>query len=159
MKLGTSTTLRLGCIGALAFWGPDTVIHGIRRYSFDSRDVWTVTAVMPLTLLLSLLVCSKLSHLRAGTIAIRMLAGIWLLGGVFMMVSATFGGGGFAGSDGMLRGLMVIGISLLPIFTCVCAAYDGSLGALLIVSLVLFVVWIVEPTTFRSRSAKAAQQE
>lgn len=33
-------------------------------------------------------------------------------------------------------------MSLVPIYTFIMATYDGSLGALLVVSLVLFLGWI-----------------
>lgn len=51
-------------------------------------------------------------------------------------------GGGFAGPDGLRGAFIVVGMSLVPIYTFIMATYDGSLGALLVVSLVLFLGWI-----------------
>ena len=81
-----------------------------------------------------------------------MLFGIWLLGGLAMMIGATFSGGGFAGPDGLRGALFVVATSLLPVYTFVMATYDGSVGALLAVSLVLFLGWIVPLIVLRARA-------
>ncbi len=67
-----------------------------------------------------------------------MLLGIWLLGGFLVMVSATFGGGGFALGDRLQTLLM----SLIPGIVYILATYDGSLGALLIVTVVPPIIWV-----------------
>jgi len=68
-----------------------------------------------------------------------MLVGIWLLGGLCMTIGATFAGGGFAAPNGMRGSLFAIAFSLLPLFTCAMATYDGSLFGLLVASLILFI--------------------
>jgi hypothetical protein len=55
---------------------------------------------------------------------------------------ASFSGGGFVGPDGFLGGVRIILISALPIFTITMATYDGSLGALFIVSFVALTIWV-----------------
>jgi hypothetical protein len=69
--------------------------------------------------------------------AIPMLVGVWLLGGLSMTIAATFGGGGFVGPEGLRGAFVVIALSLVPIYTFIMATYDGSLGALMLVTVVM----------------------
>ena len=142
-KPGILLGIKVACFGGLAFWIPDTITHAIYRYSFAPLGTLIVTVAMPLTLSAALLSCARAFHMTVGGTAIRMLAGVWLLGGAFMVIGFSFSGGGFLGPDGFLGGLKLIAISLLPLFTFMMATYDGSLGALLVVSLILLSVWIV----------------
>jgi hypothetical protein len=146
---------KVACAGGLAFWTPDTVIHAIYRDSFDSVGVLIITVVMPLTLLASLFVCARRFRMTAGAAAIRMLAGVWLPGGAFMALGASFSGGGFFSFDGFRVGLGLIAMSLLPPVTFMMAAYDGSLGALLLVTLILLCVRAVG--LVRSLQSKVAK--
>ena len=73
-----------------------------------------------------------------------MLLGAWLTGGLFMMISATAAGGGFVGPNGIAGTLLVLLLSLFPIYTCVMATYDGSLFALLAATLGPFLIWCVQ---------------
>ena len=68
--------------------------------------------------------------------------GVWELGGYFILLSATFQGSGFKHMNGG-DVLMSIVLPLIPVYTFIMATYDGSLGALIIVSLVAFVVFFV----------------
>jgi hypothetical protein len=72
-----------------------------------------------------------------------MILGVWVLGGVFMTISASFSGGGFSSADGFSGGVKLALISFFPIFTFMLSAYDGSLGALLIVTIVAVIIWFV----------------
>ncbi len=72
-----------------------------------------------------------------------MLLGVWLLGGFFMTVGASFSGGGFAGANGSRGAVTLILTSVVPIVTFMMSAYDGSLFALLIVSGAALVMIVV----------------
>lgn len=48
---------KLMLVGAISFWRPDTLLHAFGAYRFNSLDVRSITAVMPLTLLLNRLIC------------------------------------------------------------------------------------------------------
>lgn len=63
-----------------------------------------------------------------------MLLGAWLGGGLFMTLSAMTSGSEFIGGTGVWR-LVVILLSVIPIVTFVLAASDGSLFALLAITL------------------------
>ncbi|HET9405638.1 MAG TPA: hypothetical protein VFO39_00210 [Candidatus Sulfotelmatobacter sp.] len=62
-----------------------------------------------------------------------MLLGVWLTGGLFMTLAAMASGSGLAG-NGVWQ-LVVIALSVIPVVTFVLAASDGSLFALVAVTL------------------------
>jgi cell division protein FtsW (lipid II flippase) len=62
-----------------------------------------------------------------------MLLGVWLSGGLFMTL-ATASGSEFVGVDGVGR-LIIIVLSVIPVVTIILAANEGSLLALLVVTL------------------------
>jgi hypothetical protein len=80
-----------------------------------------------------------------------MLAGVWLLGGLFMASGASFSGGGFMMAGGVRAAGGVLLLSLFPMYTFIMATYDGSLAALLLVSAVAVLVWIFQSTRFLMR--------
>jgi len=65
-----------------------------------------------------------------------MLLGIWVLGPLMMTISASFSGGGFARPDPW--GMIASAIPFFIHFTWMMSAYDGTLGALVIVT-----VWFI----------------
>ena len=130
-------------LGASSFWLPDAVWHATRGSRFNGRDAIALTVLLPLTLLaVYLFVRKQPSRDPSKNVGWPLLAGVWLLGGIFMVISASFSGGGFVGPDGFLGGARAILISFVPIFTISMATYDGSLGAFAIVSLVALVIWV-----------------
>jgi hypothetical protein len=145
MSLRTpSRVFRLMAIGAVGFWLPDTLLHAVRNYKFGGVDVLVISIVMPLTFLGTYLLAAKhhRGESRRGVIGL-LIAGVWLFGGTFMMVSASFSGGGFAGPNGSQGSVTLVLASVVPIVTYMISAYDGSLGALLVVSGGAVVVFLV----------------
>lgn len=140
-----SRVLRLMLTGAIGFWLPDAVLHALRRNEFNGRDVGIVTVVAPLTLLITfLLVKWADSGAPEKQVGLPLLAGVWLFGGLFMMVGASFSGGGFMSPGGVRFAAISILLSVFPLYTYMMAAYDGSLFALLLVTVVAFLIWIVQ---------------
>ena len=123
-------------MGAIAFWWPDIAVHAIRGHDFNDHDVLIVTAVMPLSFLVTFLARKRLSkhhpHRRVG---LPMIVGVWLFGGLFMMLNASFSGGGFRSAEGVRWVVQSLLLSLIPLYTYVLATYDGALAALMIVTL------------------------
>ena len=136
--------LKFMAIGAFSFWLPDTMYHAIRGEKFGGRDVLAITVLMPLTLLGAYLLVGR-RRKNEGRVSIGwpMILGVWLLGGFFITISASFSGGGFAGADGFAGGINLILMSLLPIVTFMMATYDGSLGSLSIVSFGAVIIWLI----------------
>jgi hypothetical protein len=69
------------------------------------------------------------------SVAIFMLLGIWVFGSTAMMVAASFYGAGFLMSRSDL--MTVITLGLLPPYTLMMAAYDGSVFGLVFASLLM----------------------
>ena len=142
MSARTWYATKLMILGAFSFWLPDALLHAIRGSKFNGRDAIALTILLPLTLLtVYTLVKRQNPSEPSKNVGWPLVVGVWLLGGFFMVIGASFSGGGFVGPDGFLGGVRVILISFLPILTISMATYDGSLGALSIVSVVALVIW------------------
>ena len=134
--------LWLAGLGGLSFWLPDVTVHISQGRNFDSLHVRLITVLMP-----SMLLAAYLAGRRVATRrnfkwpGAAMLVGVWFSGGLFMTLAATASGGGLAGTDGIRGGMLVFAMSLLPPYTFIMATYDGSLGALLIVTIGALVFW------------------
>ena len=121
--------------GALSFWLPDLAIHVHAARNFGSQQVWLITVLLPAIFLIAYVVArwfgAKWNFKWVGA---AMLLGVWLTGGLFTTLAATASGGGFVGT-GVLGSLLIILLSVIPIVTYILAAYDGSLFALLVVTI------------------------
>jgi hypothetical protein len=134
---------KLLILGAFTFWSPDAVWHAIRSSKFNGRDAIALTILLPLIVLMVYVRLRKRYQSEGRKpIGWPLILGVWLLGGFFMTIGASFAGGGFAGQDGLSGGIKMVLISFLPIFTVPMATYDGSLGALFIVSVVALLIWV-----------------
>jgi len=139
----------LPLLGGLSFWLPDTVTHLIRNVQFDRRDVMVVTVLMPLCLCAAWVAASKILRRTTVSVAPQFLLGIWVTGGLLMSL------GWMLSTGSPLLSLTVSTIlGIVPIYTFVAAAYDGSLAALLLVSVVLCLAWIL-PIGFAKPERKA----
>ena len=76
-----------------------------------------ITIATPLILLAAVLGCARGFHMTASATKIRMLAGVWLLGGAFMLIGASFAGGRFSGADGFRSALIFLAMSWPPMYT------------------------------------------
>ena len=127
--------LAFALAGALSFWLPDLAIHVNAARNFGSPQVRLITILQPTMFLLAYVVARRFGTKRNFKwVGAAMLLGVWLTGGLFTTLAATASGGGFVGA-GVLASLLIVMISVIPIVTYILAAYDGSLFALLAVTL------------------------
>ena len=136
----------LALAGAVSFWLPDVVIQTATRRTFDALQIRTqvriITFLLPATFLCAYVVARMCAAKRNFKwVGAVMLLGIWLAGGLFMMVAATAAGGGFAGPDGIKGGFLLAILGVFPPVALMMSTYDGSLGALLIVNLGSLLFW------------------
>ena len=137
--------LKLALLGAVGFWLPDVILHALRNYDFDGRSVRIVTIVSPLTFLFTAFLAKWADkHSPQKRVVPAMVAGVWLFGGLFMMVGASFAGGGFAKPHSAFPLFVTLLLSIFPMYTFIMATYDGALGALLLVTAVAVTAWILE---------------
>jgi len=109
--------------------------------SFESPQVWAITLLSPVTFLIAYLALRRIAARRDyRQVGISMMFGVWLLGGLFMIgISAATGG--FAGPNRFDQLIMFLLFSWFPLLTWIMATYDGSLGALIIVTLGALLFW------------------
>ena len=126
--------LTFAVAGALSFWLPDLAIHVKAGRNFGTPEVWLITILLPAVFLFAYVVARRFGVKRDFKwVGAAMLLGVWLTGGLFMTLAATASGGGFVG-DGILGSLLIIMMSIIPIVTYILSASDGSLLALLAVT-------------------------
>jgi hypothetical protein len=129
--------LRYIVLGPLIFWVPSVFLHLLRGYRFSGIETITLTILLPLITCLALSFYWKIRRTSKDklTFALFAVLGIWLFGPVMMSVSASNSGGGFSRPDGLH--FVLVGSCVFPVFTFIMSTYDGTLGALLITSVLL----------------------
>jgi hypothetical protein len=92
-----------------------------------------VTALCPISFFVGYYVLVYFSSRKVtGLNSALMIVGIWCLGGIAMMISASFAGGGFSvGGRGATTLISLLALVCPPI-TFIMATYDGSLLALIV---------------------------
>jgi hypothetical protein len=126
--------LRIGILAAVLFWVPDLIVHVARGKDFSGQDVRLLTVLLPVITLLGLWLVSKVWDSFAvddlGSIVAAL--GIWFFGPLFIMTSWAIQQGGFISS--WLWAAIVLEMALFPIFTFMMSVYDGTLGAVALVT-------------------------
>ena len=128
----------------VAFWVPTTAMEMIEGYRYG-MGVFDVLLIIVLPVYFS---AKTLEHMRRkkygssrlGTMALLMLAGIWVLGPICIMVGASFSGGGFLVPDASHE--LMHQFWMFPAMTFVMSTYDLTLGSLIFVTVWLIVVSI-----------------
>jgi hypothetical protein len=146
--IATTETLRQKLAHVLAdtvlagviFWLPDVLVHALSGRRFSGLHVTLLTVLLPACSGFSLVWIWKKgiafkSRLRRTVLPVL---GIWLFGPLMMMISATFGGGGFA-KPGIWQTMGMMTLTF-PISTFIASTYDGTLGAVLLATLCLPVL-------------------
>jgi hypothetical protein len=137
--------IKLMLLGATGFWLPDTAWHAVKGMDFNGADDRAITLIMPLSLLVTYVLARRLQRKEPRqSVGWPFMVGVWLLGGIFIMIGASFSGGGFAGLDGIRGAAIVLLLSIVPIYLFIMATYDGSLAALLAVSIIAGVTWFIQ---------------
>ena len=123
--------------GPLIFWIPSVFLHLLRGYRFSGIETITLTILLPLITCLALTFYWRTRRTPQNklTFALFAVLGIWLFGPVMMWVSASNTGGGFSRPDGLH--FVLVGTCMFPVFTFIMSTYDGTLGALLLTSVLL----------------------
>jgi len=126
--------------GAIAFWGPDLLLHAIRERGLV--DVLVLSVVQPLFPALLLWRVSKnLSHCyQSSARGILLLLGIWLSGPSAMMLGWTIAGAGFTSTGGARVGSsfqFLRDLTLEPIYTVEMSTYEMTLLGLVLATLAL----------------------
>jgi hypothetical protein len=133
----TSDAISHILLGGIVFWAPNIAVHWITGYRFSYPDAIGITFLLPAaTYLFFRLVWWPLRNQEDRlSPALFAVLGIWITGPTMLTFSASFCGGGLTQPDAWH--FFVIGTPLFPLFTFVMSTYDGTLFALLLVTLLL----------------------
>jgi len=102
---------------------------------------------MPVTFLIAYVIARRFAVKRNFKwVSASMLLGVWLTGGLFMAISATVSGGGFARPDGVQGGLLMALLGAFPPITFMEAVYDGGGLSLIAVKFGPLLIYGVQTT-------------
>jgi hypothetical protein len=109
----------------------------------DERALVDVIGALPMTALMSAIlvavyfVATRYTKVAepAPSIALFLGTGVWILGPLSMTLAATFLGGGFSKGNGVENVGYVLLLTVFPPGTFMMSTYDGSLGALILMSI------------------------
>ena len=128
-------------LGAAAFWLPEIILYTWNRPGLHG----VVTVLLPSTLLLiyiMVLTTRPNSSSPKPSAALFMLLGVIFLGTLAMTIGATERGAGFSVHPiSTLLGVLLG--TVIPIYAFVAAAYDGSLYALVLVSVLMPILHLI----------------
>ncbi|CAN5302487.1 MAG: hypothetical protein ACR2GW_09310 [Pyrinomonadaceae bacterium] len=149
---GFAKTLIYVVVGGAAFWLPAIIVHAVRAYEFTNTDVGIVTVLLPLALIFCYGILNRFmgKQLSGHSVAFFMLLGIWILGPLFMTINASFSGGGFSRESPLV--FIAIATVLFPIATFIMSTYDGSLGAVILATVIMLVIGIYRTSKTRPRA-------
>ncbi|MFN2517159.1 MAG: hypothetical protein ABR556_13200 [Pyrinomonadaceae bacterium] len=127
-------------LGGAIFWTPSVALHVGRGDNFRGLDMFILTLLLPLVTVGCFAILWKLRGQQDSRplIARSMMFGIWALGPLFMSVGWSFFGAGLAKPEGWK--LVVIGTLLFPVFTFEMSTYDGTLFALLLMTVLMVII-------------------
>lgn len=145
-------TLSLVILGT-TFWIPSIIVHALRGREFGGSriDILLVTLLPVIAAVLTLEITSRLraASFTRSSVALSMLLGIWFFGPLCSTTSATFSGAGFLSSVSWPA--LISAFVLFVPYTFIMSTYDGTLGALVIVTgLFLMVAAVGIVRRFRS---------
>jgi hypothetical protein len=124
-------------LGGTVFWAPNIAVHWMTGFRFSYSDAIAITFLLPAaTYLFFRMLWWPLRKVEDRLPpALFAVLGIWITGPAMLTFSASFCGGGLTQPDAWH--FFVIGTLLFPLFTFVMSTYDGTLFALLFVTLLL----------------------
>lgn len=129
--------LAYALLGAFVFWTPNVVVHWIIGYHISGLVVIGLTVLLPATTILFFrtFLWPSLKHESRLSPALFAVLGIWISGPSMLTFSASFCGGGLTQPDAWR--FFVFGTLLFPLFTFVMSAYDGTVFAVFLTTLLL----------------------
>lgn len=150
--------------GGLSFWLPDIAWHSIRKEQFSISDVLILTLGLPLIsgIMREWLWRRCKDQSRPRSFPFLMMLGIWALGPLLLLCAYSALGDGLERpkeiqmTDALWVGLLIIVIGF-PVGTIMMSTYDGTLGAVVLSTIVLLLLGLVRPG--RPQSVLVEQRE
>lgn len=140
-------------LGAAAFWLPEIALYAWHQQELNRM---LVTFLLPGTFIVVYIavLLMRPTQIVKPPAAVFMLLGVVFLGTLAMAIGATFLGAGFSVHPVSTLLGVLLG-TLIPIYAYIAATYDGSLYALVLVSILMPLVhlaferqnWVIPPRT------------
>ncbi len=130
-------------IGGVAFWTPDILIPPTRRgATVDVIGVFPLTVLLPAVLVAVYFLIGRYATVDepAPSVALLFGIGVWLLGPLSMMLAWTPVGAGFSTRSSPSGAGYMLLCSVFPPGTLLMSAYDGSVLALILASLLMLLM-------------------
>ena len=141
-------------IGAAAYWVPDILFHLVKPPHF----VWIslLTFCVPMVVGITWFRLAKRTPFDFYPFGfpISMLVGIWVLGPLAIAVGMQSMGGKFLEPDNLMTFLKLW--AAFPMATFMMATYSGSLGGVIITTVLLIIVSIISWKKMRKRTSVPA---
>jgi len=152
-------------LGALAFWLPEIVLYASTRQALNGK---LVTFLLPSVFLLVYLIVLIYRPRRVAkpSAAVFMVLGVVFLGTLATTIGATLRGAGFLEHPGSTVLAALLG-TVIPMYAFIAATYDGSLYALIFVSILMPLLhlvfekqnWVIPPKETKGRAASPDSNE
>jgi hypothetical protein len=141
--LRTFGQIILGFFSGVVFWPPSILVHAISGASFGAFGFLAVNllAIVATTVTVRRLVRANNFPWSGQALLALHVTGVWVLGPACLLASASAGGGG-SGQEGLASALDAR-MLLFPPGTFIGATYDGTLGAVALVTVALPVSLLV----------------
>jgi hypothetical protein len=160
LEVVVKTPLAHLVIGGLAFWMPDVFTAAIRRAALvDVIGPIPMTGLLPAIIIAVYFVARRYANVAepAPSIALFLGTGVWLLGSLSMTLANTFLGAGFSTGNSVENVGWVLLLTVFPPGTFMMSTYGGSLGALILMSILMVILhvsyerehWLVPPRVAR----------
>jgi hypothetical protein len=124
-------------LGAVAFWFPDILVHALSpNFGTLNEPLW-MAVFLPVFTLGALRALQILNKDSGRALPVAMIVGVWALGPLAMMANASPSAGGFP-KAGLWD--LLLPVLAFPLFTPLMASRDGTLVALVAVTVALVFV-------------------
>lgn len=124
---------RYAILGAVVFWLPDIAYQAAYPAGGPGLFFFVLNASQPLCLFSAYAICRRFLAAPDVSIALNMLAGLWLFSPVLQSISFSFSGGGFTRLGWVNSVLAILEAIAIPLFTVYLAAFNifGLVAAVL----------------------------
>jgi hypothetical protein len=129
-------------LGGIAFWAPVSSIEFVTRHELN---LVLGSLLPPATLLACYGLIGLKQKLLSRATSLWMLLGVYMLGPLFMMISATPVQGGFSQFHGWSAIAYLLFCTVVPVMTLMLSGYDKTiLGVIVATVLMLLIHFVIE---------------
>jgi len=139
--------VRFVVFGGLIYWSADNIIQW-----FVNGKAWIplLTIAVPAVASLAYFILRRRQLERSPSLALFMLLGIWLFGPLGGVLASVAKGGTFISVGDITDFLMIW--AMFPITTIMFSTYSGSLGGVILVTILFFIFALIDGTWLKTQN-------